>query len=188
MVSTSTVAQTIESEDVWDELKRELEDVGISGSAVSDNQPYIKNWLQTAITNGMLQEEVPSKRVHLGSVDSGYDGSSVGPSYPPTTARMSVTTANHEFEKDLKKHPTRANLASATAQPDQTPVQVRKASTVSSVLFKLLKNDTDIVQAASDNNLKKVVKLLSMGANVNARDRWGWSALRYVRSLALMSL
>lgn len=123
----------------------------------------------------MLQEDDPDKRV--GSVDSGFGGSSGFQS----VARMSVSTANNQFEKDLQRHPTRANLASATAQQaSQPPVPVRKASAVSSVLFKLLKKDTDIIQAASDNDIKKVAKLLSSGANVNARDRWGWSALRYV--------
>jgi hypothetical protein len=177
VVSTSTVAETIESEEVWNELKRELEDVGISGMTVKENQPYIKDWLQTAITNGMLQEEDPNKRV-LGSFDSGFGGSSGMESHTPTVAHMSVSTANDHFENDLQRHPTRANLASMTSQQySKPPAPIRKASAVSSVLFKLFKKDTAIVQAASDNDVRKVSKLLSSGANVNARDRWGWSAL-----------
>ncbi len=42
---------------------------------------------------------------------------------------------------------------------------------------KLFKNETDIIEAASDGDLDGVAKLVSLGMDVNARDRWGWSAL-----------
>jgi hypothetical protein len=176
-VTTTTVPETIESEDVWTQLGRELEDVGISASVVEENQPYIKQWLQRAISNGMLEESDPSKRQEHGSIDSGYVGSSTGSiSYAPTL--VDISAANDEFENDLKQHPTRVALASPSSQPPSPQmVKVRKASAVSSVLFKLLKKDTDIIVAASDGDLAKVAKLISAGANVNARDRWGWSAL-----------
>lgn len=174
VVTTTTVPETMESEDVWAQLRRELEDVGISAAVVEENQPYIKQWLQRAISNGMLEELDPSKR--QGSVDSGYVGSSGSASYAPTLVDMSA--ANDEFENELKQHPSRVALANPSSQPSSPQaVKVRKASAVSSVLFKLLKKDTAIIEAASDGDLAKVAKLISSGANVNARDRWGWSAL-----------
>jgi hypothetical protein len=176
IVTTSTVAETIESKDVWVQLRRELEDVGISAAVVEENQPYITQWLQRAISNGMLEELDPSSREAPGSVDSGYGWSSGSRSYAPTLVPMEV--ANEEFENELKQHPSRVALVSPGSQPPkQQEIKVRKASTVSSVLFKLLKKETAIIEAASDGDINRVAKLISSGANVNARDRWGWSAL-----------
>ncbi|KAJ7753321.1 hypothetical protein DFH07DRAFT_744553 [Mycena maculata] len=42
---------------------------------------------------------------------------------------------------------------------------------------KLFQNRTAIVDAASDGDIYRVARLLSLGMDVNAVDRWGWSAL-----------
>ncbi|TAQ90828.1 hypothetical protein B7494_g874 [Chlorociboria aeruginascens] len=178
VVTTSTVAETIDSDDVWQQLRRELEDVGISSSVIEENHAYITGWLKTAIQNGMLEELDPTKDILVqnhGSIDSGYGGSVGAPSsYTPSLVPMTV--ANEEFETQVAQRPSRSAEArsSSTQNP---PIQVRKASNVSSVIFKLFKKDTAIIEAASDGDTAKVAKLISLGANVNARDRWGWSAL-----------
>jgi hypothetical protein len=189
VVTTTTVAETIESEDVWGQLRRELEDVGISAGVVEENHKYISTWLQKAITDGTLQEADPNastrppiftKREHSGSLDSGYGGSSSGSTtYAPSI--KPIAAANEEFENEMRQNPTRASLAqssiSSTSSRSSQTVKARKASAVSSALFKLLKKDTAIIEAASDGDINRVAKLISSGANVNARDRWGWSAL-----------
>ncbi|KAH8589200.1 hypothetical protein B0O99DRAFT_692766 [Bisporella sp. PMI_857] len=174
VVTSSDVAENIESEEIWLQLRRELEDVGIFASVVEEHHAYICNWLKTAISNGMLEEMDPSARLRMeGSIDSGYGGST-GSTYAPSLVPIAV--ANEEFENQLAQHPSRIPSEILEHLP-RSDVKVRKASSVSSVLFKLFKKDTAIIEAASDGDIARVDKLISLGANVNARDRWGWSAL-----------
>jgi hypothetical protein len=166
VVTTSDVAENIESEEIWLQLRRELEDVGISASVVEEHHVYICSWLKMAISNGMLEEMAPSTALRMKtSVDSGYGGST-GSTYAPSLVPMAV--ANEEFENQLVQHPSRV----FELLPRHS-VKVRKASSVSSMLFKLFKKDTAIIEAASDGDAAKVNKLISSGASVNARDRWG---------------
>lgn len=153
---------------------------------MEEHHVYISNWLKAAIATGMLEEMDNSSRrsAVAGSFDSGYAGSiggtSIGSdsivSIAPTTP--SITVANEEFEAELSRHPSRTSLGSSAAyiRPD---LKVRRASSVSSVLFKMFKKETAIIEAASDRDISKVAKLISSGANVNARDRWGVSHISF---------
>ncbi|OBU00635.1 hypothetical protein VE01_01248 [Pseudogymnoascus verrucosus] len=186
VVTSSGVTESIDTEDVWLLLRRELEDVGISASVVEEHHMYISNWLKAAISNGMLEEMDNSSRrsAVAGSFDSGYAGSIGGTSIGEASiggtstapSMPSITVANEEFAAELSRHPSRINPDSSTAYV-RTDLRVRRASSVSSVLFKMFKKETAIIEAASDGDISKVAKLISAGANVNARDRWGWSAL-----------
>jgi len=131
--------ESLESEDVWKQLQRELEDVGISATVIQENHSYITNWVKNAIENRMLEEGGPSilldspRLTVSGSSDSGYGGST----YAPTVASVSMSVANEEFENDLRQHPTRVALAEASsASHNQQTTKVRKASAVSFMLFK----------------------------------------------------
>ncbi|OBT79526.1 hypothetical protein VF21_01313 [Pseudogymnoascus sp. 05NY08] len=186
VVTSSGVTESIDTEDVWLLLRRELENVGISASVVEEHHMYISNWLKAAISNGMLEEMDNSSRrsAVAGSFDSGYAGSIGGTSIGEASiggtstapSLPSITVANEEFAAELSRHPSRINSDSSTAYI-RTDLRVRRASSVSSVLFKMFKKETAIIEAASDGDISKVAKLISAGANVNARDRWGWSAL-----------
>lgn len=174
-MTTEGVSETIDNEDVWLLLRRELEDVGISASVVEEHHTYISNWLKAAIANGMLEEmdTTSSRPILSGSVDSGYGGSVANPSVSYAPSLPSITVANEEFETQLARHPSRIPSEGPTAY--KVDLKVRRASSVTSVLFKLFKKETAIIEAASDGDLSKVAKLISTGANVNARDRWGVS-------------
>lgn len=161
--------------------------MGISATVVEENHKYISTWLQKAITDGVMQEADPSKRenhaslVSLESIDSGYGGSLSSGSVSDAPSIAPIAAANEEFENDMRQHPARTALVHPATQTSnsssQQTIKARKASAVSSALFKLLKKDTAIIEAASDGDINRVAKLISSGANVNARDRWGWSAL-----------
>ena len=56
---------------------------------------------------------------------------------------------------------------------------VKTASTISTMVYKLLKKNTEIIEAASDGDIARVAKLISLGTNVNARDLWFVSYLLY---------
>lgn len=170
VVTSSDAVENIESEEIWLRLRRELEDVGISAAVVEEHHEYICNWVKMAISNGMLEEMTPSAGlITKGSIDSGY-GESTDSIYAPSLAPIAV--ANKEFEHELMQHP------SQVCEPlPRSDVKIRKASSVSSVLFKLFKKDVAIIEAASNKDIVKVERLISLGANVNVRDRWGVSFL-----------
>jgi hypothetical protein len=77
-------------------------------------------------------------------------------------------TASEEFENRLDEALSRIMRQNSGA---------KAASTISTMVYKLLKKNTEIIEAASDGDIARVAKLISLGANVNARDRWGVSYL-----------
>jgi hypothetical protein len=58
VISESDAATTIQSPDVWAELRRELEDVGISAVVVEERHDFIVNWLKNALADGSLEGDV----------------------------------------------------------------------------------------------------------------------------------
>ena len=61
--------------------------------------------------------------------------------------------------------------------PLRPTIQHRKPSRISSLMFKVFSKDEKILEAASDGDANKVERLISLGANINVRDRWGWTAM-----------
>jgi hypothetical protein len=107
----------------------------------------------------------------------------------PTAVNASIDARR---EMPLASQPTLTNqlfdakwleLRDETGQePDVPPSLVpttkrRKSSQLNALIHKLLKSDQKIIQAASDGNAEEVERLLSLGVNVNTKDKWGWTAM-----------
>lgn len=59
VISSSSLHEAKEgNESIWRELSQALEDVGISGSMVSEHRDYIVNWLSRALKEGELEERL----------------------------------------------------------------------------------------------------------------------------------
>lgn len=192
VVTTPDVAETMDFPDIWAELRRELEDMGISAAVVEENRDYIRTYLRTALATGMLDEQPPSDAVPVATSlptrnkmatppsDSGYSSGGGSDRRP---SAMSLNAAIGEFEAELARQ-QRLRAATETGDVEalarsSDPPTVRKKSVVdpTRLLRRLFQKDTAIVQAASDGDIEKVAKLISLGMDVNARDRWGWTAL-----------
>jgi hypothetical protein len=119
----------------------------------------------------------------------GMSGLSTRLSLEPTLVNTSLDTRREMF---LASQPTLANqvfdakwleLRDETGQePDVPPSLIpttkrRKSSQLSTLIHKLLKSDQKIIQAASDGNAEEVERLLSVGVDVNTKDKWGWTAM-----------
>ncbi|KAI8628430.1 hypothetical protein F5Y19DRAFT_476414 [Xylariaceae sp. FL1651] len=176
VVTTPGVAETIESPDVWAQLRRELEDVGISPAVVEENHEFISQWMKSALAHGLMDEDDPAEanHLHLLPSDSGYGGSTAF-----STTELSV--ANEEFEEELRKRqanrPIEEIFKPLTVETVETSVRKKSITDPARLIKKLFVKNTAIIQAASDGDIEKVAELLSLGCNVNAKDRWGWSAL-----------
>jgi hypothetical protein len=186
------IVETIESPDVWVQLRRELEDVGISAAIVEEHHEFIASWMKDALRDGLMQENEPtaintmmlSKDFTIPEPDayppppsdSGYG------SIEPASRRPSdlLSLADGEFETDLKKQLSERSITAVfdplTINVPPVP-KVRRKPNAFSLVKRVFQKETAIIQAASDGDLEKVAKLISLGMDVNARDRWGWSAL-----------
>ncbi|KAJ7158501.1 hypothetical protein C8R46DRAFT_235700 [Mycena filopes] len=202
----STQAATLESPDVWAELRRELEDIGISALVVEERHDFIVSWLKNAMDGGML--EIDAHVVDLddlglrsrsvtpsddGTSDDGTSSRSLTPTNDndfdqESSARSDVNTVGHRraamsaaaraFEHEVHAPAAAPNGAvSSASSSSQTlrPTPVRRRTF--GLVEKLFQKQTAIVQAASDGDLDRVRRLVGMGMDVNAVDRWGWSAL-----------
>jgi hypothetical protein len=171
IVSIPDVTETIESPDVWNQLRRELEDVGISPAVMEENHDYISNWMKSALKQGLNDELSPDDLEARRPSDSGYGGSTI------LSGVASMSVANEDFEVELRRKRSEKPLGdifrSVSAESSTPSIKKQARADPTRLLKKLFQKDTAIVQAASEGDLDKVANLISIGCNVNAKDRWG---------------
>ncbi|KAJ7745703.1 hypothetical protein B0H16DRAFT_1321530 [Mycena metata] len=196
----STQAATLESPDVWDELRRELEDIGISALVVEERHDFIVSWLKNAMDGGLLElnahvVDIDDLGIRSRSVTPSDDGMSTR-SLTPTNdmdfdslAHSDLNTVGHRtaamnaatqaFDAELRNEnlgsEAAMNGSASSSQTTLRPKPVRRRTF--GLVEKLFQKQTAIVQAASDGDLDRVKRLIGMGMDVNVVDRWGWSAL-----------
>ncbi|PKS11159.1 hypothetical protein jhhlp_002920 [Lomentospora prolificans] len=186
VVTAKDVADTIDSPDVWQELRRELEDIGIGVAVIEENREYISNWLKSALTEGLLEESVPDASyqrkpsIAAASDDSGY-GTASSIASLRRTSTVTLSTANDKFEQELQKQraerPIQEIADYMSVKPTVPRSKAKKRMDVGRLIQKIVTKDREIIQASSDGDIDKVSKLLRVGVDVNTRDQWGWSAL-----------
>ncbi|KAI1482255.1 hypothetical protein K445DRAFT_376914 [Daldinia sp. EC12] len=174
VVTTPDVVETIDSPDVWAQLRRELEDIGISPAIMEENHEYISNWMKSILAHGLINEDSAVELDKTVSPDSGFGGSIVS-----SSADMNI--ANEQFELEMRQKQAERPLDEVfkplTVESTAPTVRKKSITDPTRLIRKLFVKDDALVQAASDGDIDKVAKLLSIGCNVNAKDRWGWSAL-----------
>ncbi|RYP36538.1 hypothetical protein DL767_003361 [Monosporascus sp. MG133] len=206
-VTTNDVADAIETADIWTELRRELEDVGISAPVAEENHEFILGRIKNALAEGQLDERPPghsegeddnvdvqgngdggspgTRGVYSPPSDSGYGSNA------PTSVKGSdsstLSAANKAFEEELRRQraewlpdePRFELEKSMTGEAEMSPLspRVRKRSGPVGRIMKLFKNEKAIIDAASDGDIDRVAECISLGMDVNVRERWGWSAL-----------
>jgi hypothetical protein len=180
VVTTPDAAETIESPDVWDELRRELEDIGISGAVIEEKRGFILDWMKTALAEGNLDElpsiDTASLQLSNAAHDSGYGGSQ----HWLRADTRSLIAANEEFAADIERQRREnlipdltENMMLGNTRARSPPRVVRRRTDPMALVRKMFEKETAIVQAASDGDIKRVAKLISVGMDVNATDRWG---------------
>ncbi|KAJ6557342.1 hypothetical protein DFH09DRAFT_1163837 [Mycena vulgaris] len=181
VISTSDVA--IQSPDVWDELRRELEDVGISAAVIEERHDFIVNWLKKALDDGSLEENarvVGIDDVGISSLSLTVINTEGSSSRSPTLVNdVEQDSSYHTADKDWTHESSKRNNSLPppfSSSSSQTPRPVVRRRTFG-LVERLLQKQTAIVKAASDGDIDRVGRLISVGMDVNAVDRWGWSAL-----------
>ncbi|KAJ6558031.1 hypothetical protein B0H19DRAFT_1149526 [Mycena capillaripes] len=231
VISDKNVATTIQSPDVWAELRRELEDIGISAVVVEERREFIVEWLKDAFARGLLEgnghivgiedagiidrsftPEGFGSRSSTPTNDEGissrsrtpthYDFDHDSSSYTSAPSEWShdnserntvghrgeaMNAATSAFTADVRRNRNERNvtevldpLAASTIYSLPSPSStstLRTRRRTFGLVERLFQKQTAIVQAASDGDIDRVARLLSLGMDVNAVDRWGWSAL-----------
>jgi hypothetical protein len=189
VVSTASV-DTINSRDVWDVLRRELETIGLSSVTVTENQPFITDWLRDAFMRGEMEEDIPTE-LSTPQLPHTFSPSLLSGStnYADTESALSPTPTRHKspavgkslFRGRFLNHvfgrpddvPRQLEITTSSTDKFLTPSKSRK-SRLSSLMFTLFGSDLQLIQAASDGNADRVAHLIQNGANVNAKDKWDW--------------
>lgn len=179
-MTTPGVAETIESPNVWAQVRRELEDVGISPVVVEENSEYIAQWIKAALAQGLMDEDDPTEVEQEQPLqlpllaDSGYGGS-------PIFSSVALGVADDEFREEFRRkqlsRPIEEVFKPLTVEVTEPSTRKLSLTDPARLLKKLFVKSTAIIEAASDNDIEKVVKLLSLGCNVNATERWGYAKL-----------
>lgn len=185
VVTEENAADAIEGEHVWTEFRRELEDVGISASVVEENREYIARWIKDALVDGALDESgtgEPSSDRRPSVFSNQSSGATSGTNSSRKASTATICVANEEFERQLARDRPKLDLvrestAGSAATRSTSSNRTKKRRDVGRLLQRMMVKDKAIIEAASDGNLDKVAELVKLGVNVNAKDRWGWSAL-----------
>ena len=207
IVSTRSFSTAAENNrETWDALRRELEDIGISPEVITEKRHFIVAWFQEAVAAGRLEEEAPSEEdddsiAHSGLWSSGgnSDSSSVinqeRPSYttgreiskrsscdvndlnmPPTTISLRSVIQN-PGEVTTENGPAAKNSVKSTKAQKLPKAEKKSRLGVSYLLAKLLNKDGQLVEAAARGESDRVRALLDGGADIEARDKEGKTAL-----------
>jgi hypothetical protein len=168
-ISSRTFNSVAENDfETWQELRRELEDIGISPAILTENCKFIIKWFQEAIAAGGLAD-IPKDD---GPEDDfpGYDGyDSYGDFYdevqslslsPPHTPKQRTTDQTRLY------HPTEQPEGSTI--PEQTSRR-KSQPQFSHLLNTLLRRDGQLRSVAKIGDLIAVKKLLEKGVDVNAK-------------------
>jgi ankyrin repeat protein len=158
--------------------------VGLSQSALSENRDLIKAYFRDKWLCGELEEQ-PEEGII----------SSESRSIAPPSILSGTTARGDRRESDIETTSLPIVFDNPFAHLDQTPTiratsdttahlstisslttKLRKSS-LSSSLFKFFGSDAALLDAASDNDIKKVLSLIRKGANVNVKDKWGWAPM-----------
>jgi hypothetical protein len=164
----------------WQALRRELEDIGISGDVIAEKRSFIIKWFQEAIAAGRLDEDKP---------DSGSEGEA---------SSLQTRTVIPAKRKTSRLHPTylayklRSDKLLISAAREGNGEKVEKllewgadVNYISSKLSNISNGeayDTPLRVACWSGHLVVVRMLIDKGAYIDDR-RWGaqtplWSAVR----------
>ncbi|KAM7185051.1 potassium channel AKT1 [Naviculisporaceae sp. PSN 640] len=203
VTTTEDVAETLATtQDVWSEFRRELMDVGITISAAEENRDFIVEKIRAALAKGALEEKADSAATTFPPPsDSGYGSYSGASTVEEETDKntnprirsgseslLPITAANLAFEEELRHQRAewQAGLNPLDGGSSDAAGGVRGVSPVPKVrrrtgpvglVKRWLVHDKAMLEAASDGDVDKVAELISLGMDVNIRDRWGWSPL-----------
>lgn len=155
----------------WKQVCQELRDLGISASVLQENREFIKRTLSAAIENGITEDDCE-------------EGAALGPlTEQDRLRRVSTSTL---VDTEYVQRQGRLKSKRAAANPDLRElskvtehVDGKKYSRSVSKMLQLfgIASDERLIEAADENDMRTIQRLIARGANVRVTDKWRWTAL-----------
>ena len=182
VISTQTFDTAAQNDrETWKALRRELEDIGISPTVISEKRQFIITWFQAAVAAGKLEEDVASNdnddAISLHESESWAD-SGDHDNYIPTREMSSMmiepSTANRRVSQTSR--PTAPRILGQPADRSSLPPPQKEESSpirVSYLPRKLAARDLPLLEAARTGDVATMTDLLEKGVSIQTRSLQG---------------
>lgn len=168
-------------QETWDALRRELEDIGISPGVITEKRQFIIAWFQDAVAAGELEEDVPSE----GQDDSAWENAP-SEELDDSACVNDVLSDRDEGESSTSPIQTVRYQQPAIAQFKFDLPERRKAvpmrKRVSDLVINLQAPDKQLFKAIHAKDAVRVGLALDKGANLEYKDKNGYSMLSVASS------
>jgi Ankyrin repeats (3 copies) len=178
VVSTQTTGSlSADEKEAWRQLRKELESVGITPVAFTQNRAFIVATLQKAIIEEGLAGDIPCTYDSLDFLDSGQEAFEAlsTPGVIPS-AEPNVKHTDEPLQQ-LIQQPIQDRISSNKVPNIDSPRRSKNVGRMARLLFKITNSKTAIVEAAKRGDAILVERLLDKGAAVDSKDQYGGTAL-----------
>jgi hypothetical protein len=171
-ILSSRTTDSLATASGWREICQELRDLGISASALQENRDFIKRTLSVAIENN-------------GIVSDG-EGDELDVDEDRLRRESTATLVEEEYVQRQGRLAKRHSKAAVVVNPDLRElsevtdhVDSKKYSRAVGKMLRLfrLASDERLIEAADEDDMRTILKLIGRGANVRVTDKWRWTAL-----------
>ncbi|KAI9768827.1 MAG: hypothetical protein M1840_004641 [Geoglossum simile] len=195
----------------WRIIRKELEDIGITVAAFDANRDFIMNWFKAAIVAGAFEEQTledaSSGEDDLGQSWEGPQhataGQSVIESFDPLSIQNTLIRNPASLEAQSTQIPTTQKATSSPAvlpadelstsantqvtqnASQKVPTRRERTPRVAALIAWAFRYDKELINAASQGQEAVVRRLLEKGADVNAENKYGSTALNQAANEAV---
>ena len=144
----------------WEQFVKELQELGISTTVLREHSDFIQAVVRRAREGGMLD---PSMDMEI-------------PAQEPDVTNM-TRQVDDEFKNRVANRSL--SLEDLLSKKRQEHAEGKKFSPLVSLCLRALRivSDERLIEAADEGDEEKVRYLIRAGGNVNATDKWLWTAL-----------
>ena len=185
VISTTTIGTVARNDQkMWEELRRELEDVGISREVIVEKRPFIIGWFQEAVAAGKLEEEAP-----LNNGDSAIGSLTSSHWYQerekPLSFDIEGSVAVHAHDESaleqcsevVRKIGHDRRPAPSAIHSGSRQAKKKSGLRLSYLINRLKDTNGKFAGAVSAGDFTEAQNLLRKGADVNSRDLYGVNLL-----------
>jgi hypothetical protein len=156
---------SINTKEAWQQLRKELEDIGINAHVLNEKRDFIIKLIENAKADGMIDDaDIPDFAM----------GSNL------STSELSTTTTLIEEEWERRRQRIKGGDES-TLMKDPRSEKAKKRGVkkrrLNTIMNKLLGNDIRILEVADEGDLEGLLNLIDQRVNIKITDKWDWTAL-----------
>ncbi len=167
VVSTEMIeSASLNDQDAWRELRRELEDMGVSTTILNQHRRVILDWFRRAIEANLLED--------------GDEKESFAPSFKFEEAQFRAPSSQKSLTGTITlRQSTESTTIAPTQKSTASEHKTKKSSRfrLSYLPFILFQSDAELLNAARCGDVNRVNELLGFGINVNYQSEQRWTAL-----------